>query len=411
MQVIAMSKESKDEHVVICGAGVIGAACAYFLTSKGVRCTIVESVGVACAASGKSGGFLARDWCTDELAPFARASFDLHAKLAASLDGAKNYLFRKLTTLNVTIDPRKESKATKVQAPDWLQCRGVFEVGLGGSTETTAQVHPELFTRTLVDAAVKTGLAKLVFARVTGLRFSDDGKRVNGVRVRAVPAPESAGAEAGDGKSTAGAAGPKSKEAEAKETVLDCDAAVIAMGPWSLAAGSWHDSAPWKRLADISGTKAYSVVLKPSQPEAITAHALFLTHHFQPVSGSRWRQFTPEVYPRSSGEVYVCAAEDELVDCEVEPLPADATGVVLREECLQTLLRTARSLSPHLAEPTKDKESKADSKESKHNGLKTGAELVRMQACYLPNPPSRAPGYPLIGPMPGPAGAYIATGA
>jgi len=50
-------------RVVICGAGVIGAAVAYYLSLRGVAATVVERCGVACAASGKSGGFLALDWC------------------------------------------------------------------------------------------------------------------------------------------------------------------------------------------------------------------------------------------------------------------------------------------------------------------------------------------------------------
>ena len=47
--------------VLICGGGVIGASIAYFLSRRGVKAIVFESTGVACAASGKSGGFLARD--------------------------------------------------------------------------------------------------------------------------------------------------------------------------------------------------------------------------------------------------------------------------------------------------------------------------------------------------------------
>jgi glycine/D-amino acid oxidase-like deaminating enzyme len=66
--------------VLICGGGVIGASIAYFLSRRGVKAIVFESTGVACAASGKSGGFLARDWCEGSpLAPLARRSFALHA--------------------------------------------------------------------------------------------------------------------------------------------------------------------------------------------------------------------------------------------------------------------------------------------------------------------------------------------
>jgi glycine/D-amino acid oxidase-like deaminating enzyme len=48
-------------RVLICGGGVIGAAIAYFLSCRGVAATVIERTGLACAASGKAGGFLASD--------------------------------------------------------------------------------------------------------------------------------------------------------------------------------------------------------------------------------------------------------------------------------------------------------------------------------------------------------------
>jgi glycine/D-amino acid oxidase-like deaminating enzyme len=65
-------------RVLICGGGVIGAAIAYFLARRGVQSTVIERTGIACAASGKSGGFLALDWCDGTpLAALARRSFAL----------------------------------------------------------------------------------------------------------------------------------------------------------------------------------------------------------------------------------------------------------------------------------------------------------------------------------------------
>src|SRR6201982_1343063 len=79
-------------HVLICGAGAIGASIAYFLSRRGIRSTVIERTGVACAASGKSGGFLARDWCDGTpLEELARRSFHLHAALAAELGGDWGY--------------------------------------------------------------------------------------------------------------------------------------------------------------------------------------------------------------------------------------------------------------------------------------------------------------------------------
>ena len=84
-------------HVLICGGGVIGASIAYFLGRGGVKATVIESTGIACAASGKSGGFLARDWCEGSpLASLAQRSFELHAQLAEQ--SAEDWGYRRLDT-------------------------------------------------------------------------------------------------------------------------------------------------------------------------------------------------------------------------------------------------------------------------------------------------------------------------
>ena len=86
-------------HVVICGGGAIGCATAYFLARRGAAVTVVERTGMANAASGKSGGFLALDWCDGgPLQALARRSFALHAELAAAIDGESAWHYRRMTT-------------------------------------------------------------------------------------------------------------------------------------------------------------------------------------------------------------------------------------------------------------------------------------------------------------------------
>ena len=46
------------DRVVICGAGVIGSAVAYYLAKRGVAATIIESDAVAAGASGAAAGIL-----------------------------------------------------------------------------------------------------------------------------------------------------------------------------------------------------------------------------------------------------------------------------------------------------------------------------------------------------------------
>src|SRR5437764_5721534 len=100
-------------RVVILGGGVIGASAAYRLAVRGAEVTVVERSAVACAASGKSGGFLALDWCDGTpLMQLARRSFALHAELADDLGGAWGY--RRMTTYGGVVGrPRRGG-------PEWV---------------------------------------------------------------------------------------------------------------------------------------------------------------------------------------------------------------------------------------------------------------------------------------------------
>ena len=98
-------------HVLICGGGVIGASVAYFLSLRGVRATVIERTGIACAASGKAGGFLALDWCDGTpLQPLARRSFALHAELAQRLGADWGY--RRLATYGGFAGSRNRARAS-----------------------------------------------------------------------------------------------------------------------------------------------------------------------------------------------------------------------------------------------------------------------------------------------------------
>ena len=90
-------------HVVVCGGGIVGSAIAYYLTLRGVAVTLIEAHSVACGASGKAGGFLARNWCDDlTTKELAQLGFDMHAAMAKTpmMDGCN---YRELTTLSVTL--------------------------------------------------------------------------------------------------------------------------------------------------------------------------------------------------------------------------------------------------------------------------------------------------------------------
>jgi glycine/D-amino acid oxidase-like deaminating enzyme len=162
-------------RVLICGGGVIGACVAYFLSRRGAKPVVIERTNVACAASGKSGGFLALDWCDGTpLAALARRSFALHAALADELGGDWHY--RRLATYSGWATAHGGAGRRDSGPAAWLANDVVIDRRLG-SPETTAQVHPAAFTAAMMRAAEGQG-ATLRRGAVTGVVRAAHGDRV-----------------------------------------------------------------------------------------------------------------------------------------------------------------------------------------------------------------------------------------
>ena len=283
-------------RVLICGGGVIGASIAYFLSCRGVEATVIERTGLACAASGKSGGFLALDWCDGTpLEPLARRSFALHARLAAEMSGDWGY--RRLTTYGGSASDQNSSRHRENgHGIDWLSPAVVVHQRLG-STNTTAQVHPRKFTQAVMKAAQARG-AELRIGRVTGVVQQGSTGRVVGVLV--------------DGEKIEG------------------DAVVIAMGPWSILA------AEWLPLPAVFGLKGHSLVFDTGA--RLSADALFV--EYREATGEVQ---SPEVFPRSDGTTYVCAISSD------SPLPIDPADVAPDPGAIERLQQMCSELSPVLA--------------------------------------------------------------
>ncbi len=148
--------------------------------------------------------------------------------------------------------------------------------------------------------------------------------------------------------------------------VLESDAVVIAMGPWSILA------AKWLPLPPVFGLKGHSLVF---QTEAvIPAEALFLEYAEQ--TGSI---LSPEIFPRADGTTYVCGISSE------SPIPIDPGLVAPDDGAIDRLRALCSRISPVLA----------------------SAPVLASQACFRP---VTADGLPLIGAIPGARGAFVATG-
>jgi glycine/D-amino acid oxidase-like deaminating enzyme len=319
----------RPRRIVICGGGAIGAAIAYFLSLRGAVPVVVERHEVGGAASGKSGGFLALDWCRGSaLDRLARRSFALHAELAGTLRNPWGY--RPLTTFagHAAEGRRGRGRAGR----PWLSA-DVTLTGQIGTPQTTALVEPRAFTTGLMRAAEANGAA-LKHGTVTGLLRSEAGA-ARGVTL------------------------------ESGETV-EGDGVVIAMGPWSILASRWLP------LPAVYGFKGHSLVFRTGN--TVPAEALFL--EYEEAGGEA---LTPEIFARADGTVWACAVSSTA------SLPVDPADIAGDDGAHQRLEKLCRAVSPALA----------------------SAPVVAHQACFRP---VTEDGLPLIGAVPGVAGAWVATG-
>ena len=148
--------------------------------------------------------------------------------------------------------------------------------------------------------------------------------------------------------------------------VMPADAVVIAMGPWTTTASQWLPLPP------VDGLKGFSITLKPETP--VPAQALFVEYVDE--GGAR---LAPEIFPRPDGAVYLCGLSDD------RPLPDDPSEVSVDPQATATLHRIAGDLSSCMGR----------------------ARVLAENACYRP---ICADALPLMGNVPGVAGAFVATG-
>ncbi|MGE3269388.1 MAG: NAD(P)/FAD-dependent oxidoreductase, partial [Chloroflexota bacterium] len=280
-------------HVVVCGAGVIGAATAYFLSKLGAQVTVLERTGVACASSGKAGAFLALDWCGGPLDALARRSYRLHAQLVDEIGDDWGYQTVSTYGAYTMIGPGTRRAA----GLSWLSDR-VAVTSQIGSTDTTAMVHPRLLTEALIRAAQGQG-ADLRIGQVSGVLRDATGAMATGVRLA-------------DGRR------------------VEADAVVIAMGPWSALAANWLP------LPGVRAYKGHSLIFETG--DSIPPEALFLEH--RAASGNI---LTPEFFPRADGTTYVAYSSVQ------DALPADPADVRPDASALEQLEAVCEQVSPALS--------------------------------------------------------------
>jgi glycine/D-amino acid oxidase-like deaminating enzyme len=276
-----------------------------------------------------------------------QVSFDLHEQLAARL-GVESY--RRIPTLSVRTRPNGARDALSPPPAAWLD--GDELASATPMDSATAQVTPLELTTKLMDAALAGG-ATLRRGVVTGIDTTEEdrtgaGRAVTAVRVDGVP--------------------------------VRCRRAVIAMGPWSVLAEDWLGV-----RVPLQGIKSASVVYRGDalvRAVAAQPYALFC--------GEDARYGTHlEVYPRNTGEVYICGigGSDYVSGARLRPGgDTESQALVAADPQRVAAARAAFGGISRLA---------------------GGGEPDVKQACMRPCAPDAMP---ILGEVPDVAGAFLACG-
>ncbi|WVR05142.1 hypothetical protein IAU60_002154 [Kwoniella sp. DSM 27419] len=340
-------------NICIIGGGIAGVSTAYFLAthplrSPSTRITLVEGTKIAAAASGKSGGFLAKDWHGAATADLSAMSYELHKSLAEEFGGEK-WGYRTVDTLSVETDATRKSKRS---APlPWLPEGLVHSSRSLGGHSTTAQVHPGLFTEFFANKFLEKPGTEVIVGRATSLALGDGG------------APRSVGVKRG----------PAGSEGDKED--LAADVVVLAAGPWT---GSLAEQLLGNKVGGrlgVTGHRAHSIVLRTQ--EQLSGTCLFTSMTLADGSAGE-----PEVYARPDGTTYICGAGDDA------PLPPTAAQVSPDPKAIRKLHGQAQSLSPVFTQAK-------------------GVQVIAEQACFLPIADR---GRPLVGKVRGVEGVYVGSG-
>ena len=356
---------AKQAKVAVLGAGIVGCAAAYYLANEGARVTVIERNRAASGASGYAFGLLnplTGTGIPGPMQPLAEAAFGIHRELALDLDrraGEEDIQSRMVPHLELNVGPDEENVLRKQMdrwdgsegfSARWLEPRELIELeprfdpGIREAVllQDVVLLDSRRLTRAVWQAARERG-AEHVTGEVMGLK--SEGDRPSGVVV-------------GD-----------------KE--IDCDAVVVALGPWSGVASPWL---------------GMNVPVKPLKGQMLHLEGLTprLEYH---VHGEGHLSFDPAEDQSNSpregdrtgpGCVFAQKADGLLwVGATEEDLGFDLDTTT---EAMDGLMEQATRLMPSIGEQ----------------------RVVAQTACLRPITPDRMP---IVGRVPGWDGVYLATGA
>lgn len=328
---------AQKKDIVVVGGGIIGCTCAYYLSRhpsyspETMSIIVLEASvnGVAQGASGKAGGLIAKWAYPEEL---VRISFSEHVKLAEEHDGANRWGFRfvhcgswegvgddliqgssfhsvtekEARRLHLETERAVQSGKTNQRHPEslnWIKpdlTTSYAPIDPLSGLEGTAQVHPYLFTKSMMQLAAERGAnlqrgcatsIEVVSGIVSGVRFTDSADL---------------------------------------SQLLPATHVILAAGAWS---PSLLPSLP------ISATRAHSITICPQPGVDIAPYVLFTE-----IRLPDGRRASPEVYARPDNEIYACGPGDNSrLPNNVDQVEVDLTACETIREFIMSISPEARA--------------------------------------------------------------------
>ncbi|EMC92622.1 hypothetical protein BAUCODRAFT_77159 [Baudoinia panamericana UAMH 10762] len=319
------------QSTVIIGAGIVGCATAYYLSHSGNTkpdtIHLVEaSPELFASASGRAAGFLASDWFGPPTASLGALSFQLHKELAAQHDGKKQWGYSRSTGTSLA----QSNYRGTARGDDWLRDGGSRADAAGTHEFAGNQVGPAWLTRRRGDKVELISEDESV-AQADPLRLSHfllKQSLLKGVRLHHPARPIRVSRD-GAGELSA----VRIRHDTGAELKLPCTRLLITAGAWS--ARVFETLFPSSTLdLPISSLAGHSLVVKSprwtEQHEAGGCHAIFTTQQ---------DGFSPEVFSRIGGEIYVAGLNDASM-----PLPELATDAKISAESIAELKAVSERL-------------------------------------------------------------------
>ncbi|KAL9625698.1 MAG: hypothetical protein Q9160_000017 [Pyrenula sp. 1 TL-2023] len=367
---------------IILGGGIIGFSTAYYLSlsqssspssQEPSRITILDSSPTLFAsASGYAAGFLARDWFGPALSSLGALSFDLHEELASEHDGRRRWGYSRSTALSLAVQDdedgvgvgkgrrgedwlfeggsraevvaggAKEEVISEDGSPRWLTKQKGGSLEVIGEEGSCAQVDPSRLCEFLREKCKENGVIIKAGRGAVSVTKNEDSA-IDGLMVRSV-----------EGKNNE------------EETRLPCSSIVLAAGAWT--PSIFRELFPQSKLSiPISPLAGHSLVLKSprhkidNEEQYGRCHAIF-------AAPSRSIGFSPEIFSRVGGEIYIAGLNDAGL-----ALPKLATGAKIETDSIQDLKRAAGRLLGEAKEAAGESGAHDDD-----------LEIVREGLCFRP---------------------------